>query len=289
MTRTWKKPFKITRAQGHLYPEQERVTSHVRPKMPNALTDKMAHKQTERGKRTRIENVMTFDRSKLEPINLDHPMPQAIGGTGNRGLEKLGISRNHIVADSFVAILVEHGFHVPQIRNEIMNASKPGKFEKFVQTLGGDEAVQALREAVLLRDVLGKPEEALARLHEAKEKVSLGRGNIRFGLAKENVDILHGLDLEFDERGNITEKSERAMEALHGLWGYPELQKHALNAGQQTIKEKSLGVDNNGSTLKGGEYRSSSEGKTVFPMSEIDHLTSKSRSLKPLPRFASET
>lgn len=236
----------VARRADFLYPKQERVNTYKRAGMPQSLTDDMLASESPHN-RSLGGATMAFDQS------LDKP----------QGLKESGLSRNHVVADSNIAALLYEAHNV--ITSNAAGMEKDERLQKnpealrhFIETLGGPDAVKAFEMAVKTKGT-----ESRAYLNEAVKQTSLGMNNLRFDDAKRNTEILHGLDIPFDDRGKITEQGAKNFEALRGLWRYPSLREHAMNAGQQTID------------MGKKAYVSSSLSKPRVSMSDPDHYTFK--------------
>jgi hypothetical protein len=150
----------------------------------------------------------------------------------------LAVSRNHILADSQVAVLLE-----PLRQKEFLEKVIKKDFApliNFVRTLAGSDANEA--EAMLLRVLKGESNKVNDLIH----KVSKGDGNVRFGDSLKNNLIRSGFDYETDTKGRPTQRSTAVREAMHGLAKYPSMRDLVFTAGGSTFAP--MEVD--GTTIK---------------------------------------
>jgi hypothetical protein len=130
-------------------------------------------------------------------------------------MSSLGLSRNHIIADSNIARI---------FGSAIETATTPEALESFnrfiTSTAGPDhkesKEAKASFDSALELKAKNKRSHAIAALTRAIDKVSVGAGNIRADEAKTNTAILHGADYPLSE-GRMTESAEKAFHSTHDL------------------------------------------------------------------------
>jgi hypothetical protein len=129
-------------------------------------------------------------------------------------LRALGLSRNHILADSQVAILLRKALVKSGTIYERVNKNSAA-IDKFVRTLAGSQAKEA---SEMLTMVLREPNNV--NVNDLITMVSMGDGNVRIGDSVRNEHISSGFDEETDDFGKPTVRSNNVREALHGLAVY---------------------------------------------------------------------
>jgi hypothetical protein len=172
----------------HLYPEQDKLDGYNRASMGDKVTKRMEQNPEEQGPNKKIEQgdkLLGSLRPDLGPL----------------GMQKLGISRNHIIADSSVARLLHeaHG-------NVTLGSKGHDDVNHFISTLAGHGSDEAEEGKKAFRISLQKKANGLSGwegdLNQAIKSTSQGRNNLRFDHAGPNQDILHGFDSELDSKND---------------------------------------------------------------------------------------
>jgi hypothetical protein len=192
------KKFYPKKVQGWKYPTQTRDAGHTRIAMTGKDTLRYIARDPGNSARMLEFSLKFKGKSSKGPA---------------RGLKSLGLSRNHIVADSQVAAILRKGLDngsgvLEKVRRE------PAHFLNFVRTLAGSNADAA--EVLFVRDL----QRTSGASSELVNMVSNGDGNVRIGDATRNEGILSGFDEETDWAGRPTQRSANARSALQGLWRY---------------------------------------------------------------------
>lgn len=220
------------RQPDHVYPDQGSLPSYRRPGMGNPITTQTIQRDQGNPSRTEAGSTMAVDQSGENP----------------RGLRNLGISRNHIIADSSIARLLT------EARNNANTDAARADVDRFIDASLGpgpaaDEAKAAFRDSQNNRKK--NPKLAEAELDRVIRATSTGPSNLRFDDATLNSRILHGADYELQE-GRMSNSAAQMREATLGLARHGAVsRKAAFDAVQPTIKV----TNDNG--VRRGEYQSS--------------------------------
>jgi hypothetical protein len=199
-----RRSYKPQRVPGWVYPKQTRDLSHIRLRMSDRDTQKYFSADSGRP----AKRLQLFFETKKGPAKYFRSGKKRVPS-----LRALGVSRNHILADSQVASLLRNALD----KNGRVYAKvqkKPAAIRKFVRTLAGSQAKDASK--MLTRVLSGSSE-----VNELINIVSIGDGNVRIGDSVRNEQISSGFDEETDDlHGKPTVRSNNIREALLGLAVY---------------------------------------------------------------------
>jgi hypothetical protein len=231
----------VQRSRDHLYPQQERVQNRKRPDMTATTTREMVEHAKSDPQRSTAARRMDFDQHIKDGYEKNP-----------RGLKNQGISRNHILADSNVASLVDKSLtKIGAETNPAKRGSMQTASENLLRTLGGgQESVDAFRGAQR-----GTQGQRLAHRDEAIDRASHGMANLRFDDSQRNTTILHGADYALD--GNrLTTASSNIRGSVFSLARSGAIShQDAFDAMTPTIHH---GTAEDG--RKYGKYRTSADG-----------------------------
>jgi hypothetical protein len=244
---------------GHSYPKQDNLPWYKRKAMSNKVTKQTIERDQDNPDRTQSGGVMAVDQQGKKP----------------KGMKKLDISRNHIIADSTVArLLTEAAKNTstdPALRQQQL-----ADVDRFIDAAmgsdieGAEKAKQAFRKALKHRDA-DQNSQMRSELNNAIDLTSAGRNNVRFDNATLNGHILHGADYEL-QNGRPSQRAQDMRDATLGLARHGAVtQEQAFDAVRPTFKE----VDQNG--IRRGQYLSSSNANWAGDMQDPDTLTAAPR------------
>lgn len=136
---------------------------------------------------------------------------------GEKGLRELGVSRNHILADSSIAAILHESAY--QAFAGGFDEHQQAAMQGFFGALAGDdhEAAHHAFEAFSGSATAATEHEKAALLHRSIHTISLSMGNLRFGQDKMNTDIGGFFDPNVDKNGEFTHRTQAIREATAAL------------------------------------------------------------------------
>ena len=220
--------------------------------MPPALTESMADDIRRNGAKTKHERAfleaevgqkmaLVSKAAKSGTVDIDEfyrAIPNLKGRALASLLSKLGLTRNHILADSAIATIHDALTHSDMFETVKQNPEPLKNFYQILSNRRGEldefgapkpaDAEQHLAAFDAAPDDVRKK----AALKKAANAASMGLSNLRFGGKEDNIIILHGLDRQLTDAGQETEKTKEVIGALHGLLVYSK------GVGQTPAKKK---------------------------------------------------
>ena len=246
-------------SKDNVFHPQNRIPGYKRKgmssKVDNRLTEEydrqiLLRKRSIEEPYSRAATLMRFDNSLDQSKS---KRKKDLKSQAKKGLKALGISRNHIIADSQHSIIMnEAGKKIREEKVRKMKSSQARQsVENYLSVLHGGREDEVKESMESWNSFLGGGKRGF--LNKAIHSSSTGRGNIRYDDARLNTNISFGFDPEFRE-GKMTSKTIKIRDAIFNMAKNGAIDwETAFNVTSPTIRKEKM----SDGTLRGG-YLSSS-------------------------------